>query len=266
MNLLKKKNLMAVASFILAAGAQTAIASSSAQATINWDSFNVQLIDLSSGLNAPVFNWLTANGGAYSYANTTQPYDLQNDGQSASDYSTTLSTNTVTAEAQSSTLRNAAVLQANAASQPGTGNISNNYAYAGSYNYGNFGLAGHGIALITMDWNVSGTGVTNDSSEYSYASANIYGNFSDGNYSSGSATSSYGSYTTYNDSFSQNGTFSLAIFGDGTNNVTGSINAQAYAQAYSPVSQVPLPSAVWLFLSALMGVLGFTQRKVASVA
>lgn len=255
MNLLKKKNLKAVAGIILAAGAQTAIASSSAQATINWDSFNVQLIDLSGGLNTPVFNWLSESGNVRSNSENSAPYDSQSDSNFVPDFSTTLSTNTVTAEAQSSTLRNTNVLQAYAASQPSTlANYYENTATATAQNFGNFGLTGYGIALITLDWNVSVTGVINDSSDYSYAQAFINGSLFDGNYGSGSASSSSsGNSSAVSGSFSENGTFSFAAFSNGVDNVTGSISAVTYVSSVSSLSQVPLPSAVWFFLSALMG-------------
>lgn len=268
MNFLKKKKLLALVSITLAAVAQSAIASSSAQATINWDSFNVQIIDLSGGLNAPVFNWLSESGNVRSNSDTSVPNDSQSDSDFVPDFSLTLSTNTVTASAQSSTLRNTAVLQAYAASQPSTlVNYYENTATATAQNFGNFGLTGYGIALITLDWNVSVTGVINDSSDYSYAQAFINGSLFDGNYGSGSASSiSSGNSSADKGSFSENGTFSFAAFSNGVDNVTGSISAVAYVSSVSSLSQVPLPSAVWLFLSAFIGVLGLTQRKVASIA
>ncbi|WP_262965967.1 hypothetical protein [Methylobacter psychrophilus] len=268
MNFLKKKPLLALVTITLVAVAQSAIASSSAQATINWDSLNVKIIDLSNGLNAPVFNWLSESGNVRSNSDTRIPYDSQSDSNYIPDFSSTLSTNTVTASAQSSTLRNTAVLQAYAASQPSTLiNYYENTASASAQNFGNFSLTGYGIALITLDWNVSVTGVINDSSDYSYAQAFINGSLFDGNYGSGSASStSSGNSSADNGSYSENGTFSFAIFGNGSNNITGDINAVAYVSSVSSLSQVPLPSAVWLFLSAFIGVLGLTQRKVASIA
>ena len=116
----QKKALLSLFTASLACGAQTAIASSSAQATIDWSSFNVQLIDLSAGLNVPVFNWLSESGSVSSNSFTNNPYDYQANDNYASDFSSVLSTNTVTSEAQSSSLRSASVLQANATTQPGT--------------------------------------------------------------------------------------------------------------------------------------------------
>jgi hypothetical protein len=61
----------------------------------------------------------------------------------------------------------------------------------------------------------------------------------------------------------RNGTFGWGVYNDGVNTVTGSIGASVYTYATlgsSPPS-LPVPGAVWLFGSGLMGWLGFLRRK-----
>jgi len=42
-------------------------------------------------------------------------------------------------------------------------------------------------------------------------------------------------------------------------------NILAGAGSSANVSSIPLPSAVWLFMSALLGVLGLTRRKSSAL-
>lgn len=53
--------------------------------------------------------------------------------------------------------------------------------------------------------------------------------------------------------------FRLRIWGEGNEN-------SSYILAAAPVTPVPLPGAVWLLGSALMGLVGLTRRKVAKYA
>lgn len=261
MKLLHKKWLAAcVATATL--GISSAQASTSASVVIDWDSLNIQFVDLSGGTNAPVLNWTSQNGEVYSYAQTVSPYDYQYDDDYAGDFTTTLSTLTHTAEAQSDTLRDTYTLSAYSATQPGVAQVaSSNYAYAYSGNWGNFELTGQGLAIITLDWNLSVIGTVGDTSDYSYAQAYLYGNYSDNVWNSGSAYSQPNYYSYNTGDFSTNGSFALAIVSDGVHTTTGSLNAYAYAFSYSPVSQVPVPMAAWLFGSGLLGLMGVSRRK-----
>ncbi len=261
MKRLQKKWLAACVA-TAALGMSSAQASTSASVVIDWGSLNIQYIDLSGNTNAPVLNWTSQYGQVYSYAVTASPYDYQSDTDYANDFTTSLSTVTNTAEAQSSTLRDVNTLSANSATQPGVGpSAVSNYAYANSYNYGSFEVTGQGLALITLDWHLSLTGTLGDVNDYSYAIASLSGNFSDNVWNSGSAFSSPDYYSFNSGDVTTNGTFTLAIFSNGVNTTTGGLSAYAYTYSYSPVSQVPVPMAAWLFGSGLLGLMGVSRRK-----
>ena len=262
MNNTSKKLILTALTVLLAAGAQHAVAASSAQATINWNSLSVKYLDLASGTNAPQLNWIYGLGTVDTSAYTANTNDFQQDTAFADDLITGLSINSTTAQAQSSALRTSTTLQANAATQAGSGLVADtNEANASAYNYAEFEFSGNGSALITVEWTASASGTAGNWDDYTYAAAFINGNFDDGNGNNGSSTSSKAYYTSEEGVFNFNGIFSMEIFGDGINTVTGEINAEAVASAYSPVSQVPVPTAVWLFASGLMGILGVSRRR-----
>ncbi|OAI10031.1 hypothetical protein A1359_17650 [Methylomonas lenta] len=262
MSVFSKKILLAALTTALAGSAQTATASSSASAHIDWDSLTIQYFDMSFNTNAPNLLWTQEYDGVSSTAYTADPYDSQYDYQTASDFSSTLSTNTSTLYAQSSSLRDSDDLNAYAASQSNSSNLSAyNYAHAYSMNNGYFQMTGKGIALITLDWSATGTSTGNNDSDYANSEIYVSGYFADGNGNNGSANTSYFQDTVYDGPFNQSGTFSMAIFSDGIHTVTGNLYAQAYAYSQSPVSSVPVPTAVWLFGSGLVGLLGVARRK-----
>jgi len=264
MSVFSKKILLAALTTALAGSAQTATASSSASAHIDWDSLTIQYFDLSFNTNTPSLTWTQEQGSAWSSAYTFDPSDSQNDYQSIYDFSSTLSTNASTLYAQSSSLRDSDDLNAYAASQESSSSsfvFSDNYAYAYSWNNGYFQMTGKGIALITLNWSASGTSTGNDYNDYANAQVYISGNFTDNNGNNGSSYTNYNRDTVYDGPFNQSGTFSMAIFSDGINTVTGSLYAQTYADSQSLVSSVPVPAAVWLFGSSLIGMVGIARRK-----
>lgn len=258
----RKKLILTALTVLVASGAQHAVAASSAQAAINWSSLSVTYSDLSSGTNVPQLNWIYGLGTVDTSAYTANTNDFQQDSAFAEDLVTTLSINSTTAQAQSGALRISTTLQANAATQAGTGLAADtNEANASAYNYAEFELSGNGSALITLEWTASASGTVGNWDDYAYAAAFINGNFDDGNGNNGTSTSSKAYYTSEEGVFNFNGVFSMEIFGDGIHTVSGAINAEAVAAAYSPVSQVPVPNAVLLFVSGLLGILGVSRRR-----
>jgi len=266
MNSIRKKIILTALTALLGSGAPHAFAASSAQAAINWSSLSVQYTDLSGGTNTPQLSWIYGLGTADTSAYTASTSDFQQDSQLAENLITTLSINSTTAQAQSSALRTSTNLQANATTQAGVASVPDtNEAHASAYNYAEFELFGHGSALITLEWTASASGAVGNWDDYAYAAAFINGDFADGNGNSGSSVSSKAYYSSEEGVFNYFGTFSMEIFGDGIHTVSGAINAEAVAASYSPVSQVPVLNAGWLFATGLMGILkSITRRQSAA--
>ncbi|MEW5786976.1 MAG: PEP-CTERM sorting domain-containing protein [Pseudomonadota bacterium] len=242
-----------------------ATAATSASASIDWDSLNIQLIDLSGGLDAPTLTWTSFYGQTNTYAYTAHPYDYQYTWAERYDLSTALSSSTVTALGQSAATQDALAHTASSASQEGTVPASwgygySNYAYGGTYTTGYFTLTGNGVALFTMDWSVEGQGDVNDWNEYSYAYANLYGSFSDNLYNYGYANSGYGSYTGYAGDFAAEGTFAMAVVNTSPDGTTGSLQTYTYAYSQSPNAPVPEPETYALMLAGL-GLVGVMVRR-----
>lgn len=224
-------------------------------ATIDWDSLNIQLIDLSGGTNAPVLNWTSVYGSTYAYAYTENPYG--SDGSSAYSYdiNNPISSNATTALAQSSAVWDALAFTASSSAQEGIGNY---YNYAGGSSYASvyFTLTGNGIALITVDWSIEGQATDGSVSS---AGTNVYGYYYS-LYSSGSAHSGYSASTTDVGNFAYGGTFSMAVLNTDPNGTSGWISASAYAYSQSPNAPVPEPETYALMLAGL-GLVGFMARR-----
>ncbi|WFP49910.1 VPLPA-CTERM sorting domain-containing protein [Methylomonas sp. EFPC3] len=244
-------------------GAHAAVVASS---TIDWSSFNIQLIDLSDGSNAPEFRWTAQNGAvtSWAFAWTDPPsddYPKQN--FSAADFSSQLTTDTVTTLSQSRTTRTAGLLESH--SQSATDNFTNGSASAG--NDGSFELNGNGLAILTLDWqqSVSGGG-EGDIYNWANATTNIYASYSDTD-GAGANKTVFVSTNTY-DAVPQdrNGSFIFVISGDGEHLVSGTFGATASTRTMisrpgdsGPINPVPLPASAWLFGSALLG--GLRTRR-----
>ena len=153
-------------------------------------------------------------------------------------------------------------------------------------------IFGSGFLLITADYilsaaiNGSGCG---DYSGYCYSpnfanatvGFNLSNTSSNGNSHSSSAQQSialgnsfYYPYTSGLNADNKQGRLAVGVIvnnGD-TVNFSASVSAAArensvnLATRFSPVTAVPLPSAVWLFSSAAIGMLGLSRRKTALLA
>ncbi|WP_157204864.1 hypothetical protein [Methylomonas methanica] len=278
---MKKQTLVFLGMLALAGSAQTASASSSAQAFIDWDNISFKLVDYSGGLNAPTLNWSSKNGTVSTSATTVDPNDSGSANQTRNNFTTALSSETDTLFAQSSATRNSTGLSASASSQMGASeagvNFGINAASASASNSGNFQLGGNGLLLISMDWGLSSTGPTGDLyfggiGEWASSSISISGSYS-GQFTSGNASASYTTtpYWSFGGPESQSSTFVMAIFNPGLGIISGSISALVSASTNSsafvaslPASPVPLPTSAWLFGSALFGFLAQRKRRFSS--
>lgn len=275
---MKKQVLAAIGILAITGSVQTAAASSSAQAIIDWDSLSFQLVDYSGGANVPTLTWTTKSGSASTFATTIDPDDSGSSLQQRNNFTSALSSGVDTQFAQGSATRNSHDgLVAQASSQQGLTPVSGvNKAEASVGNNGTFQLSGNGLLLISLDWSVYSSGSTGDlfwtnTGEWANATVNINASYS-GQFTSGSANTNYSTTPFWfinAPETSQSSTFVLAIFNTGLETISGSITASAQAQAYSgaynnaPIEPVPLPTSAWLFGSALFGLLVQRRRKVA---
>lgn len=240
-----------------------AFATASATATIDWSSFKIEYIDLSSGINIPTFSWAMENGYVAATGHSHPSEDFIDGGYSANDFTTSLSALAITANTQASSIRDVSTIQARASTQPSTVSLLNganwNYGFANAYNRGGFALAGHGIAIITLDWSVTVSSTPHDASEYSSAGAYIRGDFTDTHFNYGSAQSGtlLHSYEGGGE-FSESGTFIMAVISTG--GVNGNIYAEVNAFAQSPVVAVPEPETYAMLLVGL-GLLGVVAKR-----
>ena len=262
MNSFKRNLLTALFSLSAAFGMQTANASATAQATIDWSSFNVQIVDLSGGLNTPVFNWLSQEGSAYSYAVDRSPFDIQESiPPVANDFNTPSSANATTAWTQSSGLRDAHHLQANSAASGSVDSPidTSGYGIASASNTGAFEVTGKGFALFTVDWDLTTTGGSGDvgnNNDNGHAQAIFSGFLNDSILDS----FLYEEINTWDSVTNRKGTFGWAVYSDGVRKVTGTLGFEVFANS-GVRSVIPVPGAIWLFGSVLMGWLEFSRRK-----
>ncbi|MDT4331096.1 hypothetical protein ACQE3E_16220 [Methylomonas sp. MED-D] len=248
----------------------SANASVVASSTIDWSSFNIQLIDLSNGTNAPAFRWTAQSGVANSWAFVwTNPpsNDYPNQSVTAADFGSALTTDTATTLSQSRATRNADSLDSH--SQSATDYYTNGFATAG--NNGDFELSGNGLAILTLDWqhSVSGGG-EGDIYNWANATTSIYANYygSDGAGANKSVLVSTNSYDAVPQT--RNGSFVFVISGDGEHLVSGSFGATASARTMisrpedsGPINPVPVPASAWLFGTMLLGWLTGRRRLAA---
>ncbi len=249
----RKVTLVLLAVFLVPA--LTAQAEFSATTTLDWSTFNIQLIDLSPNQsNAPQFRWTTNYGEVYSQAYTVHPYEFVDDSHLANDFTTELSTNTQTALAQSSTLRSVTTLSASSAAQVGTYDTGfvDNYAESWSQNYGSFELTGNGLALITVDWEISLVDDPSATYGWAYGNAELWTAYTDESGQYGDAEMGVDADTTDWGTATRSGKLSLAIYNSGVGTTSGDIYAEAYTTADAP--NVPEPGTLALMLAGLGGI------------
>lgn len=279
MNLFSKKILLASLTTALAGSVQIAHADSSAQAEIHWDSLS---IEYTGSANLTWSGWNPWSGYGYpgttdASANSFDPGQSASNSSHAFDFTTPVSSAATTDFAQSYSERDAEELDAHAASQlsyspwASYGWGAQNSASASAANNGDFSVTGKGWALITLGWSISGDSTSPwDWNDRASSGVSISANYDDGN-GNYDDRSNYIAYdTAYTGAYDQSGTFAFGIYSDGINTVYGHLSASAWADSSSvvsegaPIPSVPVPGAVWMFGSALLGLVGVSRRKAAA--
>lgn len=236
-----------------------------ANAKIKWDTFNVKYVPLGGG--PMVFDWGPASlfGEVTVSSQTADPYDVDAYYDSAADHTTSLFEFATTIKAQADALRDTTTLWAYSAAQNGISASAPdwNSANSGSNNGGDFTLTGHGLAIVTVDWEIDVTGAMGDWSDYSWGGVDFATSYVDGlTYGSSSASQGLWSATVGNDA--QSGTMSLTISNLSGGVTTGSIWANVWVNAQAV--NVPEPASCVLMGLGLgaMGLVGYRHRKTRS--
>lgn len=241
------KTVLVLALSLAVGTAEAAVATASA--TLNWSTFNVSSIAI--GPNpAPSIIW--SNQSTWVYANTQDPADTQSGW--ANDWISPLA---VTANPSGSTTSSASENGGALVSTAYDSNLSwPSQAWSQAYRSGDFSVTGSGILLFSVDYSL--TASLTAPGDSASASVNLYAHRTGSNFTASAYDSVY--LSSWNVSLSPlnvNDTLFLALF------VQDGQNYHFNGSAYSSASAVPVPSAVWLFLSAVVGFLGVNRRKQA---
>ncbi|MBS3965186.1 MAG: hypothetical protein KGZ80_11995 [Methylomonas sp.] len=241
------KTLSVLALTLAVGSAEAAVATASA--TINWSTFNVRFIAI--GANpAPSITWSGQN--AWVDAATQVPADSQSDW--VGDWTNPLA---VTANPSGSTTSSASANVELLTSFTYDSNLSwSSQAWSSAYRGGDFSVTGSGILLFSVDYSL--TASLTAPGDSASASANLYAYRTGSNFSASAYDSVYvGRWNANQSPLNVNDTLHLALF------VQDGQNYNFTSSAYSSASAVPVPSAVWLFLSAVVGFLGVNRHKRA---
>lgn len=211
-----------------------------ASASFDWSTFSV------SGLT-------TLDSNYYSLVNAS--YNADSATNSAGDWVSPLSISSGSQVTWSQADANASVLHSyvNDNDTLSTGGVVSSNAYR----EWNFLAAENGNVTFSINYNLNTTLVPGDNNPDNFTFAKVALGWldADGN-----------TIDSLNDTLDLAGnkfgtfTYTLAVFAG----QAYTFSADTYASAN--VSAVPLPSAVWLFLSAMMGFLGLSRRKSALIA
>jgi len=250
-----------------------------AAATFDWNTFAVTAYPIGPDL-APVLTWSNQSSTVFAQTNT----DNQN--SSADDWTTALAKHVGNTATFSDAKADTSVLH----SYSEDSDLSSaSQTSSSAYRLGDFSVAGNGFLVFSINYTLdSSLEPGNDYSNHynSYANASVYlqmqkitsnvnnqyftvgdsvylsqDNLTDSPSKGPNKIRHSGAYP-YQDIFTNSpahseGALNLAfLVNDGE-----SYHLSAGNSSSANVSSVPLPSAVWLFMSALLGVLGLTRRK-----
>ncbi|NOT84546.1 MAG: VPLPA-CTERM sorting domain-containing protein [Methylococcaceae bacterium] len=162
----------------------------------------------------------------------------------------------VTAGAESQGIVDNGLIQATSESRP---SAAESNTYAGIYNFASFTITGQGYVEFNLDWNTSVSGEANDALDNSSARAYFTVMDTDGTVSSAEVDDldSFNFGTT-----NHSGTFTLRFDNDDINEaLNGNLLSIAYTGAIGSIAPVPVPAALWLLGSGLIGLAGYSRRK-----
>lgn len=234
--------------------APAALAASTASASLDWSQFQIQTLlgDVTFGSAEELYT------GVYSGLDTSNPnYSvLVSDNDGASDWTSTLS-----ASVSDATFGNAnSSANANTLSVSATSNYSNYSANSYAYRFGDFNFTGTGIVKISVPYTleVSSDNTNPNQLGSAYASAYITATFSSNGFSENTNkfASLYDDF--WNEAASRSGFLNMLFEIDGDAQLTLSGSAST---SVTGATAVPVPAAMWLMGSAVLGIVTLGRRK-----
>ncbi|MCX7088096.1 MAG: VPLPA-CTERM sorting domain-containing protein [Methylococcales bacterium] len=276
MPLLHKKTLLAFSLVALATAAQTALAISTTSASISNITISTYTLD---GSIAPTLTWIFQNsyrriGGSFAHspqygaASSSGPGE-RSDGMRGATTTSNIDNLTILSPEQTQSrdylntaMSSYAVLDYHAYTKP----YKSEEVHSSSMANGAFSITGAGFIRITADLD---THISQDVdfSPHGSPQGTLTGNASiAASLGNGNKTGSLSFGSSLLSPTPKNGSFSLEFYNDGlaTTPVYGQYEFQTNARLdfynYN-TSPVPVPAAIWLMGSGLLGLIGFSRRK-----
>lgn len=237
----------------------------SAEATFDWSSFSVQAYALGPGA-APSVTWSNQFSSVIAMTQAANVY------QSSADWSTSLHKTAGNTATQALAGADATTLHASAL-------VTNSTDYAGatSYRSGGLNVTGNGLLVFSMHYSLDAALVPDASSTFNNSAtagvdffAQRTGSNAHSEFFSANSALNLNSGNTGTSPVHLTGVLNLALLVSHGDQLDFLADSRASASLGTmqpimpigiPVSSVPLPGAVWLFLSAGAGLLSLTRRK-----
>lgn len=240
---IQKSILSAVGGLVLFFNTGVALSASAASAFIDWTSFKITAIELGSGLPDYSLSYKFTEVEVEADAVDNWQYDFENDWTS----STSVSLGGANAGADE--------LQLLSSTQTSYG-----YGWASVDRQATIQIIGSGLLLITADYNISAM-IDGQPGDYAFAGVNFWADIYSENGLETMTASSFLELESSGiaDQESKSKTLGLAFLVNDGDTILFSANSFAY------VAAVPVPAAVWLLGSALIGLISVGRRRAIGV-
>ncbi|MBU2571469.1 MAG: VPLPA-CTERM sorting domain-containing protein [Gammaproteobacteria bacterium] len=237
---LQKSVLSAVGGLALLFNTGVALSASAASAFLDWSTFNITAIDLGSGIPDYSYSDKYTEVDVEVDALHNWQYDFEND------WTSPISVSLGGSNAQADESQMLASTQ-----------TSYGYGLASVDRHATIEINGSGLLLFTADYDISAV-IDGQSGDYAFAGVNFWADIFSQNGLETMTTSSFLELETFGfaDQESKSKTLGLAFLVNDGDTILFSANS------FANVTAVPVPAAVWLLGSALIGLISVGRRRV----